>query len=810
VYLAQDTRLDRKVALKILPAEVAANQDRMRRFVQEAKAASALNHPNIITIYEIEQSDSVNFIATEFVDGETLRERMRNAPMKLGEVLDVAAQIASALSAAHAAGIIHRDIKPDNIMTRRDGIAKVLDFGLAKLTEGLPPDSVDTEAPTSFKTDPGTVVGTIVYMSPEQARGLQLDARTDIFSLGVLIYEMVAGRLPFEGSNENEVLASILGDKEPAPLARYAQAVPVELERIVAKALRKSRDERYQTVKDLLLDLKALKQELEFEAKLERSIPPKARVSLATGSRGQSGTTIDQSVASTVQVSQAHPTSSVEYLVAGIKQSKVGAIVVLIVVAAGIVGLAAYLRARNTEVAIESIAVLPFVNTSGDANTEYLSDGIAETLINSLSQLQQLRVVARSTAFRYKGKEIDPQAVGRDLNVRAVLMGRVRQAGDSLNIQVDLVDTTTGAQLWGQEYERRVSDLLSVKQEIAREITERLRLRLSGEEQKQLVRHDTTNSDAYQLYLKGRYWWEKRTEEGFKKSIEHFNQAIEKDPNYALAYAGLADSYSLLPRYGFFSAKESFPRAKAAAMKALELDDTLAEAHASLAYVKTFYDWDWPGAETGFKRALELNPNYATAHHWYALYLTVVGRQAEGLAEIEHARELEPLSLIINTNAGRLLYYARQDDKAIEQYKKTIELNPTYGEAHLWLGKAYLQKSLYPEALAELQEAVNLSKDNPVMLAALGYAYSMSGRRTETQKIVDQLQKLSKQKYVSPNEMAVLYIGLNEKDHAFESLEKAYEERSALLTYLRVEPQLYSLRSDPRFADLVRRIGLPQ
>ncbi|HAF13381.1 MAG TPA: hypothetical protein DCK99_06700, partial [Blastocatellia bacterium] len=397
VYLAQDTtELERTVAIKVLPPELATNKGRMQRFIQEAKTASSLNHPNILTIFEIGEADGMRFIATEFIDGETLRQRMKSAPLKLVEVLDVAVQIAGALSAAHAANIVHRDIKPENVMLRQDGIVKVLDFGLAKLTERRVATSVDTEAPTRglMNTEPGVVMGTAVYMSPEQARGLDLDARTDIFSLGVLIYEMLAGRLPFDGSNQNEIVASILSDKETAPLARYAQAVPVELERIVAKALRKSRDERYQTAKDLLLDLKALKQELEFEAKLERSVPPKARVSLATASRGQSGATIDQSVASTAQVSQAHPTSSAEYLVAGVKQHKVAAIVVLIVVAAGIVGFAAYLRARNTEVAIESIAVLPFVNQNNDPNTEYLSDGLTESIINSLTQVSNLKVIA--------------------------------------------------------------------------------------------------------------------------------------------------------------------------------------------------------------------------------------------------------------------------------------------------------------------------------------------------------------------------------------------------------------------------------
>src|SRR3989442_2568511 len=435
VYLAQDTKLDRKVALKILPAEVAAHPDRMKRFVQEAKSASALNHPNIITIHAIDETDSGHFIATEFIDGETLRERLRNAPMKLAEVLDVAAQIASALSAAHAAGIVHRDIKPENVMRRRDGIVKVLDFGLAKLTERVPPDSVDTEAPTraAINTEQGVLMGTAIYMSPEQARRLPVDARTDIFSLGVLIYEMVAGRLPFEGSNTNEIVASILCDREHPPLARYAGNVPAELERIVSKALRKEREERYQSVKDLLLDLRSLQHRLKFEAELERSKPPEVdRAVAATNSdKLSAGTSIASASPAGVAAQTATGGESLTTGSTSHRRSVTIAIAALVIAAAGFAYFFYFGRATS---AIDSIAVLALANTSNDPNTEDLSDGISEALINSLTELRQLRVVARSTAFRYKNKEADPQQVGRELNVRAVLTGRVRQMGDTLNI----------------------------------------------------------------------------------------------------------------------------------------------------------------------------------------------------------------------------------------------------------------------------------------------------------------------------------------------------------------------------------------
>ena len=713
VYLAQDTKLDRKVAVKVLPPDVASNRDRMQRFVQEAKAASALNHPNIITIYEIDQTDSVSFIAIEFIDGETLRQRIRSAPLKLGEVLEVAAQIASALSAAHAAGIAHRDIKPENIMLRRDGIVKVLDFGLAKLTERVPPELVDTEAPTRavVNTDPGVVMGTAVYMSPEQARGLQVDARTDIFSLGVLIYEMIAGRLPFEGSNTNEILASILSDKEPSPLARYAREVPAELERIVEKALRKDREERYQVIKDMLLDLKRLKQKLEVDAEIERTVPPELRgaTSEAKPSGGQEAVSTPQASArQTAAVENARRTSSAEYIISEIKRHKRGVAIALAAIILFSVAGTAYYFGRGGKTAINSIAVLPFANTSNDPNAEYLSDGISEALINSLTELQQLRVIARSTAFRYKGKEVDPQTVGRELNVRAVLMGRVRQVGDTLDIQVDLVDATTGAQLWGQEYDRKISDVVAVKQDIAREVTEKLRLRLSGAEQQQLARRDTTNAEAYQFYLRGRYYWNKRTAEGIRKAIEQFQQAADKDPNYALAYVGLADCYVVLQEYAGTPTSETLPKARAYAQLALRLDDSLAEAHASLGLINNSL-WQFEEAEKEYKRAISVNPNYPTAHHWYSRHLRILGRLDEALAEIKRAQELDPLSPVISGNAA-LVYLLKNDLKsAIEQYKTTIELDPSFPSAHDDLGFAYLKQRRYEEATAEFQKAVESS-----------------------------------------------------------------------------------------------------
>ena len=796
VYLAQDTKLDRKVALKILPADVAVHQDRMKRFVQEAKSASALNHPNIITIYEIEQIDSVNFIATEFIDGETLRQRLKNGPLKLGEVLDVAAQIASALSAAHAAGIVHRDIKPENIMLRRDGIVKVLDFGLAKLTERVSPDSVDTEAPTSLKTDPGTVLGTAVYMSPEQARGLEVDARTDIFSFGVLIYEMIAGRLPFEGSNTNEILASILSDKEPSPLARYAREVPAELERIVSKALRKDREQRYQTARDLLIDLHSLKDRLQFEAELERSAPTETRASKAAmnGDVRQAFT-------------QAGKTSTDKFPPATKRYATPALALLLLVTLTAI----AYFYFRSSDKSIggrpeiSSIAILPFVNVNANADTEYLSDGIADSLINSLSQTSKLRVIARSSVFSYKGKEVDPQTIARELNVEGIVTGRITQRGDNLSISVELTDARDKSHVWGEQYNRPVSDLLAVQEEISREISNQLRLNLTGEELKRLGKRYTENTEAYQLYLKGRYFADQYSEDGFKKAVDQFHLAIQKDSKYALAYAGLAETYWVASAQ-FLQPREAMPKAREAALEALKIDDTLAEAHTSLAAVQAFYDYDIVSSEREFKRALELNPGSASAHQWYAWYLFVLKRPEEALREIRRAQELDPLSLLINGEVGMAYYFARQYDRAIEEDKKAVEMDPNNSFARIGLTRSYIQIRKYEEAIATASKP---EPDDSYLLASLGEAYARSGKTAEAQKVIDKLNELTKQRYVPPYAVAWIYVGLGQKQQALDWLEKSYANREDTMIWLNSDPSLDDLRSEPRFQDLVRRVGLP-
>jgi serine/threonine protein kinase/Tfp pilus assembly protein PilF len=808
VYLAEDTRLGRKVALKLLPAEFTRDQDRVPRFIQEAKAASALNHPNIITIHEIGEAGGTHYIATEFIDGRTLRRWMTSQPNNLAGGIEVGLQVASALAAAHAAGIVHRDIKPENIMVRSDGLVKVLDFGLAKLTAKTSP--LDTSAPTALKidTDPGMVMGTARYMSPEQARGLELDARTDIFSLGVVLYEIVAGRPPFSGASSGDVIASIL-TKEPQPLCRVAPEAPQELERIVSKALEKDREERYQVIKELLLDLKKLKRRLEFDAERVRTSEQllNNRESVTTA-EAPGAYTAGKLAVETGEVGAMRTTSSAEYLINEFKRHKWVALLTTAVLAI-LIATFAYFAANNRT--IESVAVLPFVNAGADANTEYLSDGITESLINSLSQLSRLTVMSRDSVFRYKGQGTSAQAAGRELKVQAVLTGRVTQRGDTLAISAELIEVGNNRQLWGEQFNRKLTDILAVQEDISREISDKLRLRLTGEQQKRLTKRYTDDTEAYQLYLKGRYHANKVTEEGLKKGVDYFQQAIDKDPAYGLAYAGLADCYiSLGGVLGFFSPREYFPRAKAAAMKALEIDETLAEAHASLGTVKMLYDWDRAEAEIELKRAIDLNPNYAAAHQEYGGLLESVERFDQAVAERKRAQELNPLSPIATADVGYPLYYARRYDQAIEHYRRALELDPNFFWSHLWIGQAEVQQGKYQEAIVDINRAVALSAGNTRAIATLGHAQAVAGNKKEAQVVLNQLMERSRQGYVSPYYFALLYTGLGEKDLALEWLEKAYDERQPYLYLLKVEPVFDGLHSDPRFQDLLRRLGLAQ
>ena len=799
VYLAQDIELDRTVALKILPDDVAADEQRLHRFIQEARAVSALNHPHILTIHEIGSSGNIRFIATEFIEGETLRRRIR-AGLNLIDILDIASQAGSALAAAHAAGIIHRDIKPANIMVRRDGYIKLLDFGVAKLIVSSTSAS-DAEAETlaMINTSAGAVIGTAKYMSPEQAKGIGVDARTDLWSLGAVIYEMITRHEPFIGDTPTETISLIL-QREPPALESYVDQAPAELQRIVSKALTKKREDRYQTAEELVADLRNLKRKLEVSAEASGVMPELSRSTSHTGRQIGPLTATGETPAT---IATPPAPSSAEYIVTGLRQHKRAALVTLLVLAVGIVGLVVLLRPRNSGPAIQSIAVLPFENQSQDTDTEYLSDGVTESIINSLAQLPNVKVIARSSVFRYKGQKIDPLKAGQELGVQAVLTGRLVQRGDSLTISTELLDVRENKQLWGEQYNEKVSDVLSMQRAIAGQISNNLRLKLSGSDQNRVTRGYTENADAYQLYLKGRFLWNKRTNESLAKSIEHFNQAIEKDPSYALAYAGLADSWYSRGWYRHVEPKDAYERAGAAANRALELDPRLAEGHAILAAIKTVYDWDWQGAEREFKLAIELNPNYATAHQRYSLFLPALGRFDEAIAEARKARDVDPLALPVNENLGDILYLARRYDEAIEQLRKTLELDPNYGVAHSTLSKVYEAQGRYEESLEE-----RLKGSTPETVAELRKVFAASGMKGVWKNRLNVLLERSKTTYVSPADIALFYTRLNDRDQAFAWLEKAMAERSINFNYLVADPRFDNLRGDPRLAALLRRVGL--
>jgi eukaryotic-like serine/threonine-protein kinase len=806
VYLAEDTKLHRKVSLKFLSINVTQDHERLRRFEQEARAASALNHPNIITIYEIGEEDGHQFIATEFIEGQTLRERLRS-PLDLNEALEIATQAASALVAAHRVNIVHRDIKPENIMIRKeDGLVKVLDFGLAKIT--VPRRAmIDPEADTQLRnTAPGVVMGTVAYMSPEQARGDTVDERTDIWSLGVVLYEMVAGCSPFVAGTSNEIVSAILSKQTAPPLARYANSVPERLEEIVEKSLTKNKDERYQTSKDLLIDLKRLQQTLQLKAISERSASPD-KFGVSPLSESDKLKFVEQSSTSLTQ-----PASNAEYLVNQVKNHKRKVVVAATVLLLIFVSVFFYVwRLRQTDAnaqsPISSIAVLPFVNASGDPESEYLSDGITDSLINSLSQLPNMKVMSRNSVFRFKGKETDAQAAGQALGVSAVLTGRLLQRGDNLSISVELVDAHDNSHLWGGQYDRKLSDVLSMQAQMAREISERLRLRLAGEDKKRLAKHYTENNEAYQLYLRGRFYWNKRTREAYKKAIEFFNQAIEQDPNYALAYSGLADCYTqgdypLLP-------KERLPLAKQSALKAIELDNTLAEPHISLGRIKQIYDWDGEGAEKELKLAIELNPNSSLAHMRYAEFFTLHSRHEEAISEGKKAVALDAVSPLMYWMLGFQFYWARRYDEAMDQDHKTLELDPNFIRSYYQIGMSYEQKGMYEQAFEWYSKGANLDGRTSEIMA-LKEAYDAAGikgyqRKKLNLQMANAEQDLSRQSLYN---VAVLYAQLGEKEKSLEWLQKAFEERPYGVMFLKIDPAFDKMRSDPRFQDLMKRVGL--
>lgn len=776
VYLAQDTTLGRHVAIKILPEPFTSDTARMQRFQQEARVVSSLNHPNILTIHEVGEVDGRPYIVTEYIEGMTLRQRLQSGPIPVDDALQITSAIASALAEAHAAGIVHRDIKPENIMIRHDGLVKVLDFGLAK-KEDLPHDDSRTAL---LGTAPGTILGTISYMSPEQARGLPLDARSDLFSTGAVAYEMLTGHRPFEGQTSTDVLAAIL-HREPLPLDRYRDANPPELRWLIEKALRKNRDERYQTAREMLSDLNRI-----------RSQPALATDATGAGDRTQPEASTGGSVVA--------PMSSAEYLISGMRRNRwwvaAAGVIILATVLAGIV----FVR-RAADLPIDSIAVLPFETGAGDTGSEYIADGVTENLINNLAAIDDLRVIPRASVFRYKNSALPLEEIAGNLGARAVMTGRIVRDGDLLVVQADLIDVKTESQLWGERLTAPVSELMSLESRLARSALDQLRPHGVGASARNTP--GTHDPEAYDLYMKGRFYWNERTAEDIRRSIELFEHALARDPKFARAWAALAEANVTLPSYVDGPSQSYYSSARTAALKALELDPALAPAHAALASVLFEYDWKPADAEREFQRAIAVDPAYPAARYWYSDFLMATGRYEEALAQSRIARRSDPLSIIAATSVAFAYTDSNQPDAALRELAAAREIDPDFRLIPLIEGKAYLQKGMMNEAAHAFDRAATAFR-TPVFTA---FALVLRGREAEARALLDPLLT---DPLENPYDMATVYALLQEYDRAFEYLDLAAEQRSSMLVYIGTEFWVDPIRSDPRFNALLRRLGLPE
>lgn len=739
VYRARDSRLDREVAVKVLPKHLSKDPASLHRFEREARILAALSHPNILTIYDIGSEGGVSFVVTEFLLGETLHTCLRPGPISWEKTVEIGIAVANGLAAAHSKGVIHRDLKPDNIFITEHGIAKILDFGLARKEADLVEDDLSRALTIAQDTSPGTILGTIHYMSPEQVKGMPADIRSDIFSLGCVLYEMATGLRPFTSASAVETMASILRDRIPDPVLAGVR-IPPQLDKVIRRCLEKNPEERPQSAEEVATELR----------RITRGFPlPRVPASTPTRKRGR--------------------------------------------------------RSKK----LDSIAILPFENVSQDSESEYLCDGITENIINMLSQLPDLRVMARSTVFRYKGFAVDPVSVGQELGVRAVLSGRIQNLDERVLVQAELVDTEDGSQLWGEQHSTRLCDLFQVQGEMAEKISEKLRLKILVRQKKRLKRKFTQNAEASRLYLLGRYWWNSRTYHGFQKAIEYFEASLREDPNFALAYSGLSDTYSLLGGFGYLPSGEAYIRAKADALRAIEIDDSLSEAHCSLATALYRLDWDWAGADAEFQKAIQIQPSNVIAHHWYGVFLSMVGRFEEGFSELQIARELDPLAVLIHWTTGYTLFYARRYEEALQQLELTMEMDPKYARAHVDAGIVCLYLNRPEEAIQRIRKALSLTKKEPsAMLASLGHAYGFSGARKEALEILKTLEERAQTEHVSPFSLALVHIGLGDHDQALQLLEKGFEIRQDAMASLKVNPRLDPLREYPRFQDLLQKLRL--
>jgi serine/threonine-protein kinase len=734
VYRGRDPRLGRDVAIKVLAPESARDDEAMARFEREARAVASLSHPNILAIYDIGHHEGTVYVVTELLEGETLRERIHGSPMNWRQSVEIGAAIAEGLAAAHSRAVVHRDLKPENIFLTADGRVKILDFGLAQVDPFLSLSDQTNLPTTRFRTEPGTVIGTLGYMAPEQLRGEAVEPSADIFSLGCLLFEMVTSLKPFLRGSGAATVAAIL--KEEIPKEPLSDVVPLELQRIIEGCVEKVPTQRFQSARDLALTLRAI----------------------------GSSSAVSSGVLATVEK-----------------------------------------RPGRRSKSIDSIAVLPFQNVGNDPETEYLSEGITEGIINRLSQLPKLKVMARSTVFRYKNREGDAQAVGRELRVRAVVTGRLQHVGGRLVINVELVDAIDGAQLWGERYNRELADLMQLQDEMSREVAEKLRLKLTGAEKKRLRKRSTENTAAYQLYLRGRHQWNKRNEESLHKSIAFFREAIDADPSFASAYAGMADSYITLGTNIPLPPREAMPRAKAAARRAVELDPSLAEAWASLAAVKWWYEWDWSGAEADYHRAIALNPNYAAVHDSFGMLLCARERYNEATEQFAKAASLDPLSLIVTVHAGWPHYFARNYDAAIAQFEKALDLDDHFVPAHGWRGMALSQQGRHKEALKAFERGLSVDRV-PILMAMLGHAHALAGHRAEAENALAALTTESHSRYISPYDLAVIHAALGDTQRAIAALHEALDDHSAWMVFLNIDPRLDSMRKVPEFEELARKL----
>jgi TolB-like protein/tetratricopeptide (TPR) repeat protein/predicted Ser/Thr protein kinase len=780
VYLAQDTKLDRKVAIKFLTESLVADEQARKRLEREARSAAKLDNPNICSIYEVGEEDGRSFIVMQYIEGETLDVRIKRKPLDLLETLSIAIQVADALAEAHAHAIIHRDIKPSNVIITHRGQAKVMDFGLARSIG----EAVENEAETIL-TAPGMILGTLPYMSPEQVRGEQTDARTDVFSFGTMLYEFASGRQPFASESAAATASAIL-THEPPPLARFAPEVPDELQRIVRKCLEKDREQRYQSARDLAIDLENIRRQHES-----------AGVQLLSADRSPA---VSGGPGVFAAAKRAMPLLSRRVVVTAALVALVGA---------GLVYLMLFHRAPvASALPIKSLAVLPLENLSGDPAQEYFADGMTEALTTELAKIGALRVISRTSAMQYKGVRKSLPAIGRELNVEGVVEGSVQRSGGRVKITVQLISAGMDQHLWAGSYDRDLTDILVLQSDVARDIAKEVRIQVTAPETARLSSSAKVNPEAHDAYLRGRFYWNKDAREDLERAREYFEQALDKDPRYAPAYAGLADYYSVLPFYTNARPDDVFPKAKQAVAKALELDSSLAEAHGTQAYILTYYDRDWAAAQREFQEALALNPNDATLHHRYSRYLSSLGRVEEALGEIERARLLDPNDLVIKANVGVIYYFARQYDRTIEELQKVLRDHPDFSNAHWGLGLAYEQKGNYDLALPEFQKAAE--RRSPNALASLGHIYGLIGREKEAKEILSELSARAGQENISEYQLAVVHIGLGETAAAMEALQRAYQEHSTVLNYMKMDPRLGPLRGDPRFQDLLRRMNFPQ